>query len=60
MRAISRVTPHAWAYEALADIQRHGAGLVDVLPQLGVLAAMALVLATLGGWSLRRSLSRAM
>jgi ABC-2 type transport system permease protein len=60
MRAISRVTPHAWAYEALADIQRHGAGLVDVLPQLGVLAAMALALATLGGWSLRRSLSRAM
>lgn len=60
MRAISRVTPHAWAYEALADIQRHGAGLVDVLPQLGVLAAMALALAALGGWSLRRSLSRAM
>jgi ABC-2 type transport system permease protein len=60
MRAISRVTPHSWAYEALADIQRRGAGLVDVLPQLGVLAAMALVLAALGGWSLRRSLSRAM
>ncbi len=60
MRAISRITPHAWAYEALADIQRRGAGLVDVLPQLGVLAAMALVLATVGGWSLRRSLARAM
>ncbi|QSR32653.1 multidrug ABC transporter permease [Nocardioides sp. S5] len=60
MRAISRITPHAWAYEALADIQRRGAGLVDILPQLGVLAVMALLLATVGGWSLRRSLARAM
>jgi ABC-2 type transport system permease protein len=60
MRAISRITPHAWAYDALADVQRRGAGLLDVLPQLGVLAAMALVIAALGGWSLRRSLARAM
>ena len=60
VRAISRVTPHAWAYEALAEIQRRGGGLLDVLPQLGVLAAMALILAALGGWSLRRNLARAM
>lgn len=60
MRTISRVTPHSWAYEALADIQRRDAGLLDVLPQLGVLAAMALALAVLGGWTLRRSLARAM
>jgi ABC-2 type transport system permease protein len=60
MRTISQVTPHAWAYEALAEIQRRGGGLLDVLPQLGVLAAMALALAALGGWSLRRSLARAM
>lgn len=60
MRTISRVAPHSWAYDALADIQRRGAGLVDVLPQVGVLAAMALVLVALGGWSLRRSLARAM
>jgi ABC-2 type transport system permease protein len=60
MRTISRITPHSWAYEALAEIQRRGGGLLDVLPQLGVLAAMALALAALGGWSLRRSLARAM
>ena len=60
MRTISRVPPHAWAYEALAEVQRRGGGLLDVLPQLGVLAAMALALAALGGWSLRRSLARAM
>ena len=60
MRRIADLTPHAWAYQALADITRRGATLVDVLPQLGVLAAMAAVLALLGGWSLRRSLARAM
>ena len=60
MRTISRITAHSWAYEALADIQRRGGGLLDVLPQLGVLAAMALSLTALGGWSLRRSLARAM
>ncbi|GAB3038628.1 hypothetical protein GCM10011376_33820 [Nocardioides flavus (ex Wang et al. 2016)] len=60
MRAISRITPHAWAYEAFADIQRRDGDFLDVLPQLGVLAAMALALAALGGWALRRSLARAM
>jgi len=60
MRSISRLTPHAWAYEALADVQRRGAGLVEVLPELGVLAAMAALLVALGSWSLRRSLARAM
>lgn len=60
MRTLSRFTPHAWAYEALADVQRRGAGLVEVLPELGVLAAMAALLVALGSWSLRRSLARAM
>jgi len=60
MRTISRFTPHAWAYESLADIQRRGAGLVDVLPELGVLAGMGLLLGALAAWSLRRSLARAM
>lgn len=60
MRTIARFTPHAWAYEALADVQRRGAGLVEVLPELGVLAAMAALLVALGSWSLRRSLARAM
>ena len=33
-----RATPHRWAYEALATIQRHDGTLGDVLPELGVLA----------------------
>lgn len=56
---VSLVTPHAWGYEAFAEIQRHDAGLVDVLPQLAVLAAMAAVLLVLGTLALRRSVARA-
>jgi ABC-2 type transport system permease protein len=60
IRRIADLTPHAWAYDAFAEIQRRGGTLVDVLPNLGVLAAMALLLASLGAWSLRRSLAKAM
>jgi ABC-2 type transport system permease protein len=60
MRAVANLTPHAWAYEALADIQRRSAGLGEVLPELGVLAAMAALLVLLGSWLVRRSLARAM
>jgi ABC-2 type transport system permease protein len=60
MRSVAHVTPHAWAYDAFAEIQRRDGTLLDVAPQLCVLAAMALLLLALGAWSLRRSLSRAM
>ena len=60
LRTIAHVTPHAWAYDAFAQIQRHDGTLVDILPQLGVLVAMAAVLLALGTWSLRRSMSRAL
>ncbi len=60
MRTVAHLTPHAWAYDAMADVQRRDASLVDILPELGVLAAMALVLLVVGTWALRRSTSRAM
>jgi ABC-2 type transport system permease protein len=59
LRSVAHVTPHAWAAEALADVQRHGAGLVDILPELGVLLGYAAVLLLVGAWLLRRSLARA-
>ena len=59
LRTVAHVTPHAWASEALAEIQRHNGTLVDILPQLGVLLAFAVVLLVLGSWTLRRSLARA-
>ena len=49
-----RIGPRELAQPAFA------VGLVEVLPELGVLAAMAALLVALGSWSLRRSLARAM
>ena len=60
LRPIAFLTPHAWGYEAFAQIQRHGGTLLDILPQLGVLAGMAVLWLALGSWLLRRSLARAM
>ncbi|QTE30993.1 ABC transporter permease [Pengzhenrongella sicca] len=60
LRTVAHITPHAWAYDAFAEIQRRDGTLVDILPQLGVLAAMAAVLLALGTWSLRRSMARAL
>ncbi len=60
LRTIAHLTPHAWAYEAVAEVQRHEASVVDILPQLGVLAVMAAALLAAGAWALRRSLARSM
>jgi len=60
LRRIAHITPHAWAYDAFADVQRHDAGLTDILPQLGVLIAMAAVALAVGAWALRRSLARSL
>lgn len=60
LRRAAQFTPHGWGYEALAAIQRHGAGVGDVLPELGALAGMAAAALLLGGLLLRRSVARAM
>jgi ABC-2 type transport system permease protein len=60
LQTVAHVTPHAWAYEAFGEIQRHDAGLGDIVPQLAVLAAMAAALLALGTWALRRSMARAL
>ncbi|MFH5823649.1 ABC transporter permease [Georgenia sp. AZ-5] len=60
LRTVAHVTPHAWAYEAFAEIQRHDGSFAEILPQLGVLAAMGAALLVLGAWLLRRSLARAL
>lgn len=60
LQTVSRATPHRWAYDAFAVVQRHDGGLADIVPQLGVLAAMAAVLLALGAFLLRRSLNRAL
>ncbi|WP_247048507.1 ABC transporter permease [Arthrobacter rhizosphaerae] len=60
LRAVSYITPHRYAYDAFAEIQRHEGTLGDILPQLGVLAAMAIALLLLGSLLLRRSLNRSL
>lgn len=57
---VALFTPHAWGYEAFAEIQRNGGGVLDILPQLGVLAAIAIMLIALGAVALRRAVARAM
>lgn len=60
LQTVSRATPHRWAYDAFAVVQRHDGGLTDILPHLGVLAAMAAALLALGAFLLQRSLNRAL
>lgn len=60
MRTIAHITPHAWGYDAFAAIQRNNGSLVDILPQLGVLVAMAAGVLLLGTWLLRRSMARSL
>ncbi|MGZ4359291.1 MAG: ABC transporter permease, partial [Gaiellaceae bacterium] len=56
MRKIAHVTPHAWANDAFGRLLNHHAGVLGVLPDVGVLVAGAAVLVTLGTLRLRRSL----
>lgn len=58
MHTVARGTPHAWANEAMAEIVRRDGGLLDVLPQVGVLAGYALLLLIAATILLRRTLTR--
>ena len=59
LRQIAHVTPHAWAIDAFAKLVQEGGGLVDILPELGVLAAYAAVLLLIASWRLRVVITRA-
>jgi ABC-2 type transport system permease protein len=59
MRTVAGVTPHAWAYRALAEIQRRDGGVLDVLGEVTVLGAMAAAVLTVAAVLLHRSLQRA-
>ena len=57
MRRIAHITPQAWGNDAFAKLVGHGASITGILPQLGVLAAYAVVLLALASWRLRRVLA---
>jgi ABC-2 type transport system permease protein len=58
MQAIARFTPHYWAIDAFAELVRRGGNILDILPQLGVLAAFAAFFLVLATWRLHRVLTR--
>jgi ABC-2 type transport system permease protein len=56
---LGHLTPHAWAVEALQATGIGGAGVGDIVPQLGVLLAMAGALFLVGGRRVSRIAARA-
>jgi ABC-2 type transport system permease protein len=54
MLTAAHLTPHAWAADAFATLVRHDGTVLDILPELGVLAAFAVGLFAAGSWALRR------
>ena len=56
MERVAHVTPHAWAVEGFTELIRRDARLVEVLPQIGVLAAFAAALLAVSTWRLRRTI----
>jgi ABC-2 type transport system permease protein len=57
MVTIAHVTPHAWAMDAFDEVQRRGGTIVDVLPELGVLAVYAAALLAVASVVFRRKLT---
>ncbi|MCC6457501.1 MAG: ABC transporter permease [Caldilineaceae bacterium] len=53
MQFIGHLTPVAWVMDAFRDLLFYGGGLVDVLPEIGVLLAAAALLFGIGIWRFR-------
>lgn len=58
MRTVALFTPHGWANSGFSELVIHNGGVGDILPELAVLAGMAIGLVTVAGWRLRRVLTR--
>jgi ABC-2 type transport system permease protein len=57
MRRLAHITPHAWGVDGFTELVRHGGGVIDILPPLGVLLGAAVTLMALASWRLRRSIT---
>lgn len=57
MRRIAYFVPHSWAVDGYAVLMRQDGGLGDVLPQLGMLVAFAVVFFGVAAWLFRRRLA---
>ena len=58
MQTVARFTPHAWAIDAFGELVREDGTIVDIGPQLGVLAAFAGAFLVLAAWRFRTVLTR--
>ena len=58
MQTIAKFTPHYWAIDGFAELVRRDGTIVDILPNLGVLAGFAAVLLTIASWRLQKVLTR--
>lgn len=58
LASVARFTPHYWALDAFAELIRHDGTIADIVPQLGVMAAMAAALLLLASWRMRLVLTR--
>ena len=58
MQTVAKFTPHAWGVDAFTELVRRDGNLLDILPQLGVLAGFAAVFLLLATWRLHRVLTR--
>ncbi len=57
MRTIAHATPHAWAIDGFRSLLFDRATIAQILPQIGVLGAMAAGLLAIATWRLRRQLT---
>ena len=47
---LPKIVPHYWANKAFENVMIRGLGLVDVLPQIGVLLGFTLLFLAIGVW----------
>jgi len=57
METVAKFTPHAWALDAFSELQRRDGTLIDILPQLGVIALFAVVLTGIATWRMRATMA---
>lgn len=58
MKTVAHITPHAWALDGFAELLRRNGTVLDILPELGVLAGYALILLALASWRLKVVITR--
>ncbi len=58
LRTVAHLTPHAWALDGFAELVRRDGTVLDIAPELGVLATYAAALLAIAAWRLRIAITR--